>query len=80
MTNTDEILAIVRKIITLEEGSSGNFADVKRLSDEAIEMISKNDLWGGVDPYILKFLEDYDIRHSDSRYGDGQRARVKTYL
>jgi len=78
--NIAHVYKTIFRILEIEESDSPDLVLVKTISDKEIDLIHATGVAGSIDDYIYKFLEDYDIREIDSRYGDGQRKRIREHL
>ena len=68
-----KILEIVRE----ESSDAPNWSRVDDLVDQALLLISQKALEPPLDGYIIKYLDDTDIRKSDWAFGDHQREMVR---
>jgi hypothetical protein len=80
MATEQDIICIFKQIIDIENSPHPDFKKIKIISDCAIELIHNDNLYDKMNPYIFKFLEDYDIREKDPRYGRGQLRNLRKYL
>jgi len=68
-----KILEIVRE----ESSDAPNWPRVDDLVDQALLLINQRALEPSLDGYIIKYLDDTDIRKSDRAFGDYQRRMVR---
>lgn len=66
----------IREIISIEESASPDWSSVFEIADEVLRFIVDNKIDGKFDPYIVKFLDDSDVRKKDTHYGEYQRKKV----
>ena len=67
---------MINEMIRLEASASPNWALINEIGGNALRIIVDNGMEKDLDGYIIKYLDDADIREKDSDYGDYQRKVV----
>jgi len=70
------IKSLILEIIEIERSTSPDWDHSFSIGDDALRYITENDLGDDVDSYVIKFLDDADIRRKDVAFGDYQRNAV----
>jgi hypothetical protein len=76
----DTVKERILQILELEESENPDWNVIGNLCDRTIDYIEEFDTEFKVDDNWYKFLEDWEIRKSDSKYGVGQRAQLREQL
>jgi hypothetical protein len=75
-----QIKKIISEMIELESKNSIDWEKCNRLADKALEIYVKYEVGRYCDPYLLKYLDDIDIRQSDESYARYQRIKTSEIL
>lgn len=70
----------VRRIWRMESEKNPNWGLIEEYVNSAFEMIIDQNAKGEIDNYIIKYLDDVDIRKIDKKYGDYQREKIRSIL
>lgn len=76
---SDDLLRVVDliyKMITLERASCPEWSEIEVLADEALRLIKARQIGDRFNPYVIKYLDDVEIRRTEKAYGDHQREMV----
>ena len=82
MTVDDEkfIRARIQSILDAETLNMPDDVLSQSISENVIEYIHSNHLYDELNKDIYKFLEDYDIRRSDTKYRCGQHRAIRKIM
>jgi hypothetical protein len=72
----ERLEALLARIVAVEESAPVDWPLANSLVDEALAIITEHRLEEALDPYVIKYLDDIDVRESDAQFGDYQRAKV----
>jgi DNA gyrase/topoisomerase IV subunit A len=76
----DTTKGVIRDLLEMEEQSRPDWPTIGEICDSEIARINETGLGAKINGLPYQFLEDYDIRRKDSRYGDHQREQVREML
>lgn len=78
MTSLDiyKIKQLILQMVKVESSDPPRWDLSNSLAGEALTIITKKELGGVLDPYVIKYLDDINIRKQDSRFGNHQRKKV----
>lgn len=82
MTNQQKchIVEAIRQMIVFEEMPQPDWERASEIAESTIKFVVDNDLDGEAGSYVIKFLDDADIRSKDARYGAFQRIKIRQLL
>lgn len=71
------VVDAIRQMIVLEEMPQPDWKHASEIADKTIKFAVDNDLGDELGSYVIKFLDDVDIRSKDARYGAFQRIKIR---
>jgi hypothetical protein len=76
----NQIYKEVFKILTMEEGDTPDWDGIRNRSLDLLAMINEKDAWKLIDGILHRYLDDWDIRERDRKYGAWQRSETRRFL
>lgn len=72
----DKIRSAIVEMVNLERAQSPDWERIFLIGDETLRYICENDLADKLDSYVIKYLDDSDVRQKDVKFGEYQRTVV----
>ncbi|MBN8809641.1 MAG: hypothetical protein J0I47_15590 [Sphingomonas sp.] len=63
-------------MVTLEQAACPEWNEIEVFAEEALMLITSHQIGDRIDPYVIKFLDDVEIRRTEKTFGEHQRKMV----